>query len=254
MTGKVQNQCLNPQFWVRFRSFPSFLLQKYKQVSFELKPFQKSKTTPHHPLGMRLEKGFTLIEVMIVVFIIALISAVILPSISNYFKVSIESSAREMSSVIREAYQSSVVTGKVYRVVYDFEKKEYWVEAGPPTLLLATEDSQKKAERKRKLKANDEDAEKESRFEMDKTVTRKKKSLPIGVKFLKIQTQRAGGAVEDGRAYTHFFPHGLAEQALIQLQDSSQHQVSLWISPILGKTTLYEGLKTLEEVVHGKKE
>lgn len=198
-------------------------------------------------------KGFTLIELMVVVAIIALLSAMVIPSVSSYFKVSLASASREMAGTIKETYNTTVVTGRVHRLVYDLKENTYWVESGPSTLLLDTKESRERDARKRRLGANsttdkEGQAKKEdSPFQLDKSVTRKKISLPAGASFEDIVTQQSAEPITEGKAYTHFFPHGLIEQTVVHLKDESKHQVSLIISPIVGKTDMYERYLTARE-------
>ena len=75
-----------------------------------------------------------------------------LPSISSYFQISLNSATREMATTVKEAYNSTVVTGKIHRIVYDLKKNEYWVEVGPTTILLDTKASKQKEEERRALR------------------------------------------------------------------------------------------------------
>ena len=183
---------------------------------------------------------------MVVVAIIALASAMAIPSISSFFKVSLNSASREMAGTIKEAYNATVITGKVHRLVYDFKENSYWVETGPSTVLLDTKASREREARKKRIASNEEKKE-DSSFTLDKSVTRKKISLPTGASFEDVITQQSPEPLTEGRAYTHFFPHGLIEQTIIHLKDESKHQVSLVISPIVGKTDMYERYLTTRE-------
>jgi prepilin-type N-terminal cleavage/methylation domain-containing protein len=198
------------------------------------------------------EAGFTLIEMMVVMAIIALMAAFALPSISSYFEVSLESTARQMAGTVKETYNATVITGQVHRIVYDLKEQSYWVEIGPTTVLLDTEESRKREERRARFASEkekeDEAKSKAALFVQDRTVTRKKLTLPTGVKFEDIKTQQSEEPITEGKAYTHFFPHGMIEQTIIHLQDSSKHHVSLVLSPIVGKTDLYGHHVTEKEV------
>jgi prepilin-type N-terminal cleavage/methylation domain-containing protein len=193
--------------------------------------------------------GFTLLEVIVVVALIALIAIVALPSIGSYFKVSLESAARGMATTFKEAYNTSVLTGNVYRLAYDLKTGEYWVESGPANALLDTEESRKKAESRRRFGKSEADAAKEtSPFTMDKTVTKKKVALPRGVQFEDVISQQSKEPLTVGTAYTHVFPHGLTEQSIVHLVDESKHHVSLVFTPIAGHTDVYERYVTSKEV------
>jgi type II secretory pathway pseudopilin PulG len=187
-----------------------------------------------------------MIEMMVVVTIMALIGALAMPSISSYFNVSLSSTGRQIAGTVKETYNATVITGQVHRMVYDLKEGTYWVESGPPTLMLDSEESRKRDEKKRHSSFNKKKDDSGS-FQTDKSVTRKKISLPTGVSFEDIKTQKSPEPVTEGVAYTHFFPHGMIETTIIHLQDSSKHHVSLVINPIVGKTDMYERYITEKE-------
>ncbi len=195
--------------------------------------------------------GFTLIELMVVVALIALISVMALPSISSYFQVSLNSTTRELAATIREAYNSTLITGKLHRVAYDLKRGEYWVEIGPNTAVLETKESRERAERRKRLRFGEKSDEKKSDFSLDKTVTSKKKALPRGVSFEDVvteQTREPQTAESAGVAYTHIFPNGLTEQSIVHLTDSSKHHSSLSVTPLLGRSDVYDRYMKPEEV------
>lgn len=194
-------------------------------------------------------KGFTLIELLVVIALIAVISVFAVPTVTGFFKVSLNSATRELASKVKEAYNSSAVTGRVYRIVYDLKEQQWWVEAGSTSggELLDTKESLAKEERRKRF-AKLSDAPPPSSFNLDKLITRKKIALPTGVTFEDVITQQSPDPVITGQTFTHFFPQGLTEQTIIHLKDGSQHHVSLVISPLIGKTDLYERYMKGDEV------
>lgn len=192
------------------------------------------------------QEGFSLIEMLIVIAIITLMAVVTLPNISSYFKLSLNSATRDIASTIKEAYNAAVLTGRVHRIVYDFKESNFWVESGPKGHQLDTAESLEKEERRTRFSRKKETAPK-SKFELVRSITRKKVELPRGVQFEDIVTQSREEPLTEGLAYTHFFPNGLTEQALIHLKDESKHRISLVITPMLGKTELYDRYITREE-------
>ncbi len=194
------------------------------------------------------ENGFSLIELLVVVALIGMISLFALPSVTNYFKLSLNSSTREIASVVKEAYNSTVMTGRVHRLVYDVTGSSFWVERGPPQVLLDTRETKEaEARRKRYSRAGDEPPPGPV-FTLDKSVTRKKVSLPRGVTFEDVMTEQVREPIKEGIAYTHFFPHGPTEQTIVHLQDEANHHISLIISPLIGRTRLVERYIKLEEI------
>jgi prepilin-type N-terminal cleavage/methylation domain-containing protein len=197
------------------------------------------------------ERGFTLIELLVVVALIMLISLFALPSISSYFGVSLNSAARDLATTMKEAYNATVVTGKVHRLVFNLKDNTYWAEVGPATALLDTKESKEKEERhKRFAKASAEAPP--SGFSMDTSVTRKKISLPRGTIFEDVITQQGKDPITEGSAYSHIFPNGLTEQTIIHLTDSSKHHVTLVISALIGRTDMYDRYLNREEAFNEK--
>lgn len=189
---------------------------------------------------MNSNNGFTLIETLVVMALIAMMSGMVMPSLSSYFSLSLNSATRDMATVIKETYNAAIVTGKVYRVAYDQKANTYWAEVGPRDQLLETKESAEQEERRKRFAKLSEKAPK-SPFQLETNITRKKQTLPLGVQFEDIMTQQSPDAMVGTLAYTHFFPHGLAEKTLIHLKDTSNHHISLDISPLLGMTNLTEG-------------
>lgn len=192
------------------------------------------------------KKGFSLIEMMVVLVIIVLMSVVVLPSVTSYFQLSLNSAARDLATTIKETYNSTMVTGKIHRLAYDLKENSFWVESSQESTLLDTKESKEKEERKRKFGRATEAPK--SPFSLEKTVTRKKMSLPRGVIYEDVVTQQSPEPITEGMAYSHFFPHGVTEQTIIHLKDQSTHHASLVLTPLLGTTELYDRYVNATEI------
>ncbi len=190
-----------------------------------------------------------MVELLVVIALIGVISLFALPNVSSYFKVSLNSAARELASVVRDSFNASAMTGRVYRIVYDLENRNYWVEtATEANVLLDTEQSRERDRRRKMFSRIGSEKEEKPPFKLDPLVTRRKVTLPRGVTFADILTEQSPEPITSGIAYTHFFPHGFTEQTLIHLKDTSDHQITLSVTPVLGRTRLIERYVTKEEL------
>lgn len=201
---------------------------------------RKAPANAPQPWQRILNNGFTLIELLVVVALISVIAFIALPKVTSVLKLSLNSASRNLASHLKEAYNAAVMTGKVYRVAYDLKEHSYWVESGPNTILLHTAETKEKEERRKRFASKSDQVKDESaEFRIEKTITRKKLSLPRGVEFEDVITEQNKEPQTAGTVYTHIFPHGITEQTVIHLKDTSDHHVTLVISPIAGRIQMH---------------
>lgn len=182
----------------------------------------------------------TLIEILVVIGIIGLIASIAVPSIGMALKVNINNSSRDLATLIRTAHDEAVLKGQVYRVVFDIDRGQYWVEVGERDFLMRTSE-QEEDERKRNDRRSDEEkAQRKDPFQLAKNVTKSKLSLPMGVKFKDVQTARSKEPVKGGIVYAHVFPFGFVEKTVIHLKDDFDRESTLAVSPVTGKSRLLQ--------------
>lgn len=94
--------------------------------------------------------GFTLFEVIIVLALIGLIAAVILPSLRHSTKSAMSDGINHLSSQVKIAYNDTIFTGRVHRMVFDVKNGNFWTEMAPqgmngraPVVTTETEDREK---------------------------------------------------------------------------------------------------------------
>jgi general secretion pathway protein H len=208
----------------------------------------------------RWQRGVTLVEVLIVLAIVTLISGVAMLGSGVADGARLRRSSVMIASAVRVAYGHANATGKVVRLVFNFDQRTVNIEESSSQLWLAKNERTggAQAATAEEHKALDEaDAilhgpraprpsfrpVKAFGFTGEKGVPGK--TLETNIRFLQIETSHQDDVLKNDQAYLYFWPGGQTERASIQLsvggsiRDSDA--VSIVISPLTGKADLKKG-------------
>jgi general secretion pathway protein H len=211
-------------------------------------------------------RGFTLLEVMIVIAIIAMVTIVSITGLRSFAKTDLRNSASRMAGSIRYLFDRASTTGKVHRLVIDFEDGKYWAEVSDDSFIFAggkeTEESRQqevqKIAKEEEVKRLAEDREaaygssaipskylpkpfvpKRAKFGSFRDLAVKAVTLKSDVLIDDIYTPRLDQPISTGRGYLYFFPLGLTEAAIIHLSDKKQETFySLVVHPLNGRVSV----------------
>lgn len=86
------------------------------------------------------QSGFSLIEVLIVVALIAFVYGVALPQLNLRSGAEIATNVNRLAGDIRSAYDMSVLSGKTYRMVFMLGTGDYWLEEADRDQVYLGED------------------------------------------------------------------------------------------------------------------
>jgi general secretion pathway protein H len=224
---------------------------------------------------MRRERGFTLIEVIVVLAIIGLIMGLGVRGMRSLAKSDLRESSAHLSGAMRYLFDRASTTGKIHRLVIDMETNQYWAEVSDDRFYIPREAESEQALRRREDKEADEDEEEQKRLERisknyDNSSTPASSSFdlsklevgefkpkrarfaafkevaikPVKLKKAKIRsvyTPRLTDPLTSGRAYVYFFPLGQTEPAIITMSDDSGPPTySLVVHPITGRVRIYD--------------
>ncbi|MBI4402711.1 MAG: prepilin-type N-terminal cleavage/methylation domain-containing protein [Deltaproteobacteria bacterium] len=179
-------------------------------------------------------KGFTLIEILIVLAIITLIMSVGLPALERVTYQRLNSTTRRFVGTIREIRNDAILLNTVHRLAINFDEKSWWVESQKEFKLLQdSEQEVTKAGRKSKEPPP-------SNFVIEKKYSSKPIALPDGVVFDGVLKER-GGLTKEGTAYIHFFPNGFNDFSILYLnkEGSKGAGYSLVLRPTAGKAEIH---------------
>jgi prepilin-type N-terminal cleavage/methylation domain-containing protein len=158
-----------------------------------------------------VERGFTLIELSVVILVLAVLLAFVTPRFRELTEYDIKASSRRLAGTIRYLFDEASIRHTHYRLNYDLKKNEYWV-----TYL-------------------DEGKE----FKEDRSILSSRVRLAGAVHFEDIVTQHAG-KIYEGKTFTQFFPIGWVEETIIHLEDTRERHYSLLVMPLTGKVRIYD--------------
>lgn len=162
--------------------------------------------------------GFTLLEIIVVIFILGLIAVLAYPSLQTLAEDGLSTASRRLAGTVQYLYHQAMATRQVHRLSYDFAENAFRVQVVGPNGVLAAPASSVPS----------------------------RVSLPPGVGFKDIVSLRQG-KVAQGEVFTHFFPSGLVERTVIHLADEDQNVLTLDIHPLTGRVSIYEGYVDVED-------
>ncbi len=164
-------------------------------------------------------RGFTLFELVVVLFIVSLISLLVFPKLQGFLAPDLPGTARHLIATIRHLHDEAEATKQIYRLNYDLDTGEYWA-----SLVSVTSSATGGAG----------GGSQEVSPAMMKHV-----ALPDRIRFKDVTTLHQG-KVSEGQAFTQFYPSGRVEKTLIHLTLDKDQVLALIINPLTGAVKVYD--------------
>jgi prepilin-type N-terminal cleavage/methylation domain-containing protein len=162
--------------------------------------------------GISNERGVTLVELSVVIFLLSIVAVFTLPRFSGLGSRRLQSSANMLVGTVRYLANQAAANRQLLFLNYNFVEHTFWVTAYDQEGNLA---------------------------EVKSNLAGRKKLLP-GVEFTDIVTLHAG-KVAEGEVFTQFFPNGLVETSTIHLRNNEGEEYTVLIHPVAGRATVYKG-------------
>ncbi len=158
-------------------------------------------------------KGFTLIELALVIVVLGIMIAIVIPTFSEITDANLRRSSRHLTGTIRFLRDESEAKKEVYRLRFDVPNGQYWAEK-------LTQTSERTVE-----------------FQRLSSAISTEGSLSGNTAFVDI---KAGSHPDD--PWILFTPDGWVEKAFIHLRDGNGKDFTLIVKPLTGATELREGV------------
>ncbi len=177
-----------------------------------IKRADHERKTSHSSLRIPHSKGFTLIELTIVIVILGVMLSLIIPRLGEIGEANLKQSARHITGMIRFLRDEAQARKAVYRLRFDIQEGHYWAEV----MTLTTEQTVE--------------------FRRFQSEIGSEGSLAGQTTFRDVQVSS-----HSDDPYIQFTPDGWVESAAIHLRDGEGRDFTLLVNPLMGSTELREG-------------
>jgi len=185
-----------------------------------------AKRSPEH----RFAAGFTLLELIVVLFILALAAALVAPVFTRSFgQLRLKAATRDLAALCRFARTQAITNQVVLEVVLDRRANAYWLR-GPDWIVGRLGGIEQVGT------AEDPEQPWEVRLRQARV-----RPLPVGVT-LKSVLLDLGALREDERGAIAFFPQGSSTGGEVWVSDEKGRGYRIVIDPSIGLVRIHEGL------------
>jgi len=192
------------------------------------------------------DRGFTLLELLIVSGLVIAIALVVVPSAQSALGLQTREAASKMAAAIRAMYGESVLSGRTCRLVFDLEEGAYWPECAEGRVRIVQMEESRRGQRyeaeRRDRARNDlqaqamQEIEAKSSFSALESRMVRRQELPEGVRFASVWTRHQPEPYTAGTAFLYFFPHGETERAYIHVARGDDDVYTVVVDPVTGRT------------------
>ena len=199
-------------------------------------------------------RGFTLLEMMVVLAIVAGLAVAAISRLGSGRNNEIKSMLRHMTALSKDLHTRAKLKGYTYRIVIDLKEGEkskdqtYWVEKSNSGMLMSKDEEQKVREYENDPFGDQEKKQPPKGYAPDEESMKEPRSLPSGVFFQQVELSRLDAPITSGKAFIHYLPQGLVDEAAIHLVGEKDTRWTISIHPLTGKAELISKSLSLKEI------
>jgi len=193
--------------------------------------------------GARRMRGYTLIELLIVIAIIAILSAAAVPALDSVTGANVRAAASELAAGARYLFDTASLRHQTCRLALDVDGRNWWAECAqerPAEGDGADEESgladrfpdERNAEKRRLLA--------KTTFGQFSDRLARKRKLPGNAAFSEVWSEHVREPVTKGMAYVYFYAQGRAEAARIPIVEGD-HVYSVVTQAFTGRARVVNG-------------
>lgn len=186
--------------------------------------------------GKTKVRGFSLIEIMVVLLLIGVFTAIAIPTFRSISGSKLKTTANQLVGLIRDTYARASLSGKTCRIVFDMDKKEYWVEESAGVVKVKSQ----RQEEDEKVDKELAHVGKAPEFKAVEDELGKKQKLPEDIYFRSIWIDRFEKRADKGQIALYFFADGYTEEAQIVIADDPEGKrlYNLVVEPLTGSVVV----------------
>lgn len=169
------------------------------------------------------ERGFTLLELAIVIFIMALMFTLAIPYMGGYRQAALKSQSRRLAGRASYLYDEAATQKVVLRLIFDMDHQRYAVARLDPYSA-------------------------KPQFLPDHSMAGAMVTMPPSVEIRDV-TVADQGTFNKGSVACQFYPEGYVDATLVHLMDLSGHVMTLAFNPLTGQVSIVSGDQTFAQVM-----